>query len=228
MLPTDFAACSRHAGEWMFGKNSSFKIIHNAVDLSKYAFNQDVRDNIRNKLGINDKFVIGHIGRFCYQKNQEFLIDIFNEIHKSTDAVLLMIGSGKTESFIKSEIHKLGLDDKAIFIGNTLDVNEYYQAMDFFVLPSRVEGLGMVAVEAQVSGLPVICSTEVPDEVAITNLVTFCPLSEPASEWAKLILSHKVFERRDTTNEIRNAGYDITKEAKILENYYLNMIKGDL
>lgn len=228
VFTTDFAACSRHAGEWMFGKNSSFKIINNAVDLSKYVFDGDVRDRIRDKLGISEKFVIGHIGRFCYQKNQEFLIDIFNEISQSADSVLLLIGSGKSEASVRSKVSKLGLDDKVIFIGNTLDVNEYYQAMDSFVLPSRYEGLGMVAIEAQVSGLPVICSTDVPQEVAVTDLVTFCPLSSPASEWAKLILSRRIFERRDTTVEIRNAGYDITQEAKILEEYYLKMIKGDL
>ena len=226
LFPTERAACSKHAGEWIFGKNSSFKVINNAIDLSKYKFNQSIRDRIRSELGIDDKFVVGHIGRFCYAKNQEFLVDIFNEIVKTTDAVLLLLGSGETQTEVESKVRSLGLKDKVIFAGNKLNANEYYQAMDTFVFPSRYEGLGMVAIEAQVSGLPVICSTEVPSDVAITDLVEFCPLSASASEWAELILSDRISERRDTTDKIRNAGYDILTEAKKLEEYYLDLIKG--
>ncbi|MBR3620714.1 MAG: glycosyltransferase family 1 protein, partial [Clostridia bacterium] len=218
---TEAAACSARAGEWMFGKGAPFRIINNAINLSEFRFNQNTRDRIRNELKINDKFVIGHIGRFCFAKNQEFIVDIFNEISKSADAVLLLIGSGKSKSDIESKVIKLGLDKKVIFLGNRLNINEYYQAMDTFVFPSRYEGLGMVAIEAQASGLPVTCSTEVPSEVAITDLVKFCPLSASPSEWAESILNNTVNCRRDTTDEIRTAGYDIVTEAKKLEDYYL-------
>ena len=224
MFATERLACSKYAGEWMFGKNSEFKVINNAIDLSKFRFDQTVRDCIRNELGINDKFVVGHIGRFCYQKNQGFLIDIFNEITKTADAVLLLIGSGETKSNIEERVKSLGLVDRVIFAGNKSNANEYYQAMDTFVFPSRYEGLGMVAIEAQTSGLPVICSTQVPAEVAITDLVKFCPLSASAADWAEFILGHRVSERKDTTDEIRNSGYDIATEAKKLEEFYLNLV----
>lgn len=222
---TDRAACSKHAGKWLFGKNSTFKVINNAIDLEKYKFNESVRNRIRNELGIDRKFVVGHIGRFGFQKNQEFVIDIFNEIVKTTDAVLLLIGSGETKNRIETKVHNLGLESRVIFAGNKLNANEYYQAMDTFVFPSRYEGLGMVAIEAQASGLPVFCSTEVPFDVAVTNLAHFCSLSASASEWTELILANKVFERQDTTEIIRSAGYDIVTEAKKLEDYYLDLIK---
>lgn len=221
---TERLACSRYAGEWMFGKNSSFKVVNNAIDLSKYKFNQNTRESIRKELGIENRFVIGHIGRFCYQKNQEFLIDIFKEIIKNADAVLLLIGSGETENAIKTKVKNLGLEDRVIFAGNKTNANEYYQAMDVFVLPSRYEGLGMVAIEAQASGLPVICSEEVPPEAAVTGLVKFCPLSAPASKWADTIFANRVADRKDTTDEIQKAGYNIITEAKKLEEFYFSLI----
>ena len=222
---TDRAACSKHAGKWLFGKNSTFKVINNAIDLTKYKFNENVRKRIRSELGIDGKFVVGHIGRFCYAKNQEFVVDIFNEIVKTTDAVLLLLGSGESRADVESKVRGLGLEDRVIFVGNKLNANEYYQAMDTFVFPSRYEGLGMVAIEAQASGLPVFCSTKVPFDVAVTNLAHFCSLSASASAWTELILANKVFERQDTTEIIRSAGYDIVTEAKKLEDYYLDLIK---
>lgn len=224
LYPNERLACSQHAGGWMFGKETPFKVLRNAIDLSKYSFSEDTRTRIRSELGLEGKFVVGHIGRFCYAKNHEFLIEIFSEIRKSTDAVLLLIGSGETQNSVKEHIRRLGLEEYVIFAGNKLNANEYYQAMDVFVLPSRYEGLGMVAIEAQAAGLPTVCSTEVPAEVAVTGLVKFCPLSDPPEKWADIILSSGTDERINTSDEIRKAGYDIETEAGKLEEFYLNLI----
>lgn len=222
---TDCLACSKYAGKWLFGKKYTQKglvtIFNNAINIERYRYSPKVRKQVRETLGLEDKFVVGHVGRFCYQKNQEFLVDIFEDLHKKeNNSVLLLVGIGELFDIIKEKVHKKGLDDVVIFLGPRSDVNELYQAMDVFVLPSYYEGLGMVAIESQAAGLPTICSSEVPREADATGYVQFLSLSNPVHIWSEKILSFKTFSRKDTSGQLKNAGFDIKLEVKKLEDFY--------
>lgn len=223
LFPTNLCACSRFAGKWIYGKKARFDIFKNAIDLNLFKYNPTIRNELRKDLSIDDKYVVGHVGRFCYQKNHEFLVEVFMELlEKKKDAVLMLLGEGELEADIKEKIINLGICDKVMFIGSKPDVYKYYQAMDIFLLPSRYEGLGMVAIEAQASGLPTICSTEVPEEAKVTELVKFIPLKSGPKKWADSIFSTK---RRDMSDEIKAAGYDIIEATKNLENYYYKLLQ---
>ncbi len=219
---TDFFACSDLAGQWMFG-NHKFTIIENAIDLTKFKPNKDIRKRIRKELKVEDKFVIGHIGRFSYQKNHEFLIDVFNEVQKKIkNAVLLLIGTGELEQKIKNKVNDLKLNDKVIFFGTTDKVNEYFNAMDLFVLPSRFEGFGIVAIEAQATKIKTILSTNVPASVNVSNLAEFLPISD-YKIWSNHIKkyfknSNKISEEQDFPKE-----YNIKYAAGLLEKKYTEM-----
>ena len=222
-------ACSKLAGEWMYGKeavkNNKVTIINNAIDLDKFAFNQEKRDALRKELGLEGKFVVGHVGRFMKQKNHEFLIDIFAEVVKQKEnAVLLLIGEGPLMELIKDKVKNLNLSNKVIFLGVRSDVADLYNVMDVFVFPSLYEGLGMVAVEAQVSGLPVIASTEVPVEAKVYENIIFIDLSIGDKQWAEKTIVMGTVGRNETRDDIEAAGFDIRVESRKLEERYLRWI----
>lgn len=225
---TDFFACSNAAAEWIYTSrlisSNNVKIIYNGIDLNKFKFNKDIRDNYRKKLGIENKFVIGHIGRFEEQKNHKFLIDIFNEVYQSDpSARLLLIGKGNLEQEIRNKVLKYGLNDSVIFLGVIDDVNKIMQAMDVFVLPSNYEGLPVVGVEAQASGLKMISSDNITEEVAITPNIEFVSLDKSAKEWAEIILDVKEnYVRYNTSKLIQQSGYDIRSVANKMERFYLS------
>lgn len=225
--PTELCACSKYAGEWLYGPKAKFRVFNNAIDLSRYTYDAQKADAVRRELGLENSLVIGHIGRFCYQKNHDFLIDIFHEIHiQRPDAVLLLIGEGELEQEVREKVSRLALDDCVKFMGHQNDTSKFYQAMDAFVLPSRYEGLGMVAIEAQACSLPVVCSTEVPEEVKILPTTKFIDLNDAHSKWVNTILDavqHR--ERINTRDKIRKAGYDIEVEAQKLVDFYEELLK---
>ncbi len=215
-------ACSISAARWMYGKvQKNVILINNAIDLSIFKTDNKVRNKIRKKLKVEDKFVIGHVGRFCYQKNQEFLIDMYYELQKEVhNTKLLLIGTGDLESEIKKKVINLKLNDKVIFFGTTDKVNEYFNAMDLFVLPSRFEGLGIVAIEAQAIGLPCLLSNKVPNEAKITNITEFLPFDKDI--WKKKIINimNKDIKIKNRKAEIIKAGYDLETEIKRIEKYF--------
>ncbi|WZL82118.1 glycosyltransferase [Vallitaleaceae bacterium 9-2] len=220
---TDFWACSKKASQWMFGEQiepSRIKIMKNAIDTDKYKYCKENREYIRSKYNIDNKFVIGHIGRFSYQKNQEFLIEIFEEIFQlRKDIVLFMIGSGTTYNIIVDMIEERNLSSQIILVDWTENIQHYLSAMDLFVLPSRFEGLPLTLVEAQANGLETIVSDLVTKEVDLMNNMKFLPLKEHM--WVKEILNHQGNNRRiDADKIIAEAGYDIRQQAKILEKEY--------
>lgn len=230
IYPTKLCACSQYAGEWLYGKNAEFQVFNNAIDLSRYSYDPQKAAAARKELGLEDKLVVGHIGRFCYQKNHDFLIDIFNEIHKQRqEAVLLLIGEGELEQDIRNKVKKLGLTDSVRFMGKQKDTSKFYQAMDCFVLPSRYEGLGVVAIEAQACSVPVICSTAVPKDAKITSSVKFIGLDESSSNWADSVLDViKTQVKRNEREEVRKAGYDIEVEAKKLLKFYEKLADNEI
>lgn len=220
-----YCACSKYAGIWLFGKNffSSGKVtvFNNAVDTSKFAFSTSNRDKLRKELGISNKYVIGHIGRFTKQKNHYFLIDIFEQYYKkNSNAVLLLVGIGELQDEIKDAVKKKKLEDAVIFFGKRSDVDELYSAMDLFVLPSLYEGLPVVGVEAQVSGLPCIFSNEITREVAITENVYFLPIDGSVSDWCSQITNFKNLDLKRDKLKLKDCSFDIKVQANNLVEYY--------
>ena len=225
--PTDFFACSEDAGRYTF-KNKKFTVVYNAIDIDKFLFKQEIREEFRKELNIEDKFVIGNIGRLHEQKNQSFLIDVFYEIQKRKDnAILLIIGKGPLENELKEKVSNLGIDNKVYFLGNRKDIERIYQGMDVFVLPSLFEGLGIVAIEAQVSGLPVIASTGVAKEANITNNIRNIDLSEPIDVWVEAICKTKVNNRKSIEDIVRKSKFNIKNNVKFLQEFYLKKYYGD-
>lgn len=223
--PTHRFACSSLAGDWMFG-SADYTWIKNAIDTQKYAFSEKVRQRVRQSLNIEQKTVIGFVGRVDEQKNPQMVIKVFREIWKrKQNAVLLFIGKGKEEDEIKSLTQKYGLSDSVRFLGMRKDVNELYQAMDLFLLPSRFEGLPVVLVETQTAGLLCLVSDRITCEVEITDLLTYLSIEEPPEKWAEIALQ-KLAEtkRRDRSKEVADAGFEIRQMAKEMEAFYLEQV----
>lgn len=223
---TNLAANSLYAARWLYGdKASNTYILRNALDLEKYKFDEIERQRTREKYELENKFVIGHVGRFSYQKNHDFLIDVFYEIIKrNPNAMLLLIGYGELEQKIKEKVLRLGLDPNVIFIGKTEDLAKYYNAMDCFVLPSFYEGLPVVGIEAQAFGLPCVFSSEITPETKILDTCSFLSLEESADIWAERILQNQNLKRNDNNELIKSAGYDLKEEVRKLTNYYDSLI----
>lgn len=230
---TDFWACSNEAGKWFYNKkimnSDKYKIINNAIDLKEYEFNNEIRNEYRKKLKLEGSLVIGHIGRMHFQKNQSFLIDIFNEINKiNNNTHLLLIGSGEDEEKIKSKVKKLNLENKVTFLGLRKDVKNWMQAMDVFVFPSLFEGLGIVLVEAQANGMDIYASKEgVPPIAKMSENFEFISLNQSAKKWAETILA-KNHVRRNNAESIRQNGYDILEESKKIEKEFMKLINEEV
>ncbi|AFM02111.1 glycosyltransferase [Desulfitobacterium dehalogenans ATCC 51507] len=228
LFATHYCACSAFAGKWLFGESfydsGKVRLIKNAIDIEKFSYNEQVRNRIRREFHLDGKLVVGHVGRFVYQKNHDFLIDIFSEIHKeNADAVLVMVGSGELEQEIRQKAESFGLTGSALFLGIRNNVNDILQAMDVFLFPSHYEGLGMAVIEAQAAGLLTIVSEAVPREAKITDLMEYCNLSQPASVWAEKVLAlikAGSYERQTQNEELEQAGYDIIEEANRLQGWY--------
>jgi len=223
-------ACSKESGEWLYGKKvykkENFYIVKNAIDSKKYIFNQSKREEIRKKFNIEDKFVIGHVGRFHPAKNHEFLIDIFKEVHARNDkAVLMLVGDGDLRCTIKKKVGILELADSVIFTGTRNDIPELLQAMDIFVFPSLYEGLSVAVIEAQVSGLRTIISNMITHEIDITDLIIRMNLNNTAKEWAdKILACEPNLERKDMSLDIKNNGFDIESTTNWLTSFYLSIL----
>lgn len=224
---TNLFACGKNAGDWMFN-GAPYRVINNAIDASKYAFSEKKRKENREKLGIGKEVVIGHVGRFNQPKNHSFLLDIFAcLLKKLPDAILLLVGGGEDMPKIQVKAQSLGIADHVRFLGVRSDVSDLMQAMDVFVFPSLYEGLGIVLIEAQASGLPCVVSDAIPKEVYLTNLVVKEFLSSAPNIWVERILSMRNTSRTDRRGEIAAQGYDITTEAVKLQEFYLEAVGED-
>lgn len=226
VFATNFFACSKEAAIFLFGKknfsNNKVKIIKNAINTNDFSFNPKLRSIIRNKYSWNDKIVIGHVGNFIPVKNHVFLIDIFMEIYNANNnAILVLVGEGELLENIKSKVNRLGIEASVIFLGVRKDVNYLMQGFDTFLLPSKYEGVPLVGVEAQASGLPCFLSKDISKEIVLTNLVEFLDIRAKPKVWANEILDYlKTNQRNNTVKSIISSGYDIRMEAKKLEQYY--------
>lgn len=224
-------ACSEKAGEWLFGKNATkkknFYMISNAIDGERFEFNEIKRLQIRKKLGIEDKFVIGHVGRFTESKNHIFLIEVFEEICRARDdAVLLLVGDGMLKDKIENKILSLGLEGKVLLMGNRSNTEDFYQIMDIFMFPSLWEGLGIAVVEAQASGLTCFISDSIPLEVDLgVGLISVISLEESASVWANQIVNQNRLKRKGWKEAVVNAGFDMKRNGQFLQTFYMKIFE---
>lgn len=226
-----FLACTKEAGVWLFGNNivngPKYAQINNSIDINKFKYDMTIRDKVKEELGLENKKVIGHVGRFEKVKNHSFLIDIFYEVSKiDDDCVLLLIGSGGLENKIREKVSHLGLTSKVIFTGVREDVNALFQAMDIFVLPSLYEGLPVTMVEAQTSGLPCVLSDNITRDVDITSNVQFLSIDSSSKIWAGAIVKKIQNNNRKNLSEVvRSKGYDAIDTANRIIRFYNEILK---
>ncbi len=223
---TDFCSCSKLASKWMFTnkivKSGRVKMVYNAIEVDKFTFDASKRTEMRQKLGLGDNLTIGHIGNFLYQKNHEFIIDVFNELLKTEpNAKLLLIGDGDLFDIIKDKAKQLGIEKQICFEGRQMNSNDYLQAMDVFILPSNFEGLPIVSVESQINGLPTILSDRITDEAKIINCCEFLAI-DSTDAWVKKVLEYKDYDRKDTF--VVNKEYVFDK--KNLKDIYKEIVGG--
>ncbi len=222
-----FLGCGRDAARWLYGEkmlaSGKAKVLNNAIELERYAYSEENRKKIREELGLKNKMVIGHVGRFTYQKNQKLLIDIFAEYAKQNpEAVLVSVGKGELMEEVQTYSDSLGLGNRIKYLGLRDDVPEILSAFDGFVLPSRFEGLAIVMVEVQANGLPVVCSPYVTEELKLTSGVEFVSEEKYADpfEWCAGLDRTLEKGRYNGIRELTEAGFSIREEAKKLEQLY--------
>lgn len=223
---THFFACSDVAGEFMFGDNivkqNNYCLINNAIETDKYSYNENIRMKTRLDLKISDKIVITNVGRFHFQKNHSFLVNVFSEFYKKyPTSVLLLIGDGELMEEVKNQVKKLGLTDCVMFLGNRGDVDQLMQAADLLLMPSRFEGFPVSAIEAQASGLPCLFSDTITTQVKITESVKFESLEAPLEKWVEDMEELLKEHRKDTRAQIISAGYDIEENAEHIFERFL-------
>ena len=229
-LYTGCCACSKEAGEFLFGNKKCY-VVNNGINVDKYKYNPEVRWALREKYNISDKFVVGHIGRFTHQKNHEFILECFKEVYRRCpDAVLLLVGNGELEEEIKKKARAELPAEAVLFYGTTDKVNEVVQMMDVFLFPSKFEGLGIVAVEAQASGMPCVISDVVPNKVKILDEVEFLSLDEKTDVWAQCILNRRNYDTERSSKagkaleKVIDSGFDINSGCREMYEYYKTVL----
>ena len=226
-LPVTRVACGKLAGDWMFGQKY-YEVIPNSVDIDRYRFQTEDRALLRSKLHINeDTFVMGFVGRVSPQKNPAYLPRILNAVKKKgmKNVKLLIIGDGELLEQVKESAQAFGVSKDIIYVGSQRNMGKWYSAMDVCLLPSLWEGLPLVGVEAQTSGLPCFFSDQVTDEVALTDLVNFCELTETAENWASAIIEkqYDLSQRHRYAECIGQTDYFIGKSAEHLYAIYRSL-----
>lgn len=226
---TDYMfTCSRLAGISVFGEKAVTEgktvFIPNAIDCKAFDYNPGRREEIRKDLGITDKYVIGHVGRFHYAKNHEYLLRVFAKLCENgedgREYALILLGEGSGMENAKSLAEELGIENKVYFLGNHSNVYDYYQAMDYFVYPSRFEGLPGTVVEAQSAGLRCVMSDSICEEVVVTDLVHTMSIEAEPAKWADYIRSTADYERKGHVPEMQKAGFDVNAQAEVMMKFY--------
>ena len=221
--------CSGLAGAAVFGhKACSAGVVHiipNAIEVDKFAYDPAKREQMRARLGVEDRFVVGHVGRFNAVKNHPFLLEVFSQIRqKRPESVLVLLGEGGGMEAARERVAQLGISDCVHFLGNRENVADYYQAMDFLVFPSLYEGMPGTVLEAQACGLPCLMSDSVTEEVQVTELVSAMSLTEPAQEWAECVLKQAKERtgklRHSETGALKAAGFDVKLQAQRMMDFY--------
>lgn len=218
---TENLACGVDAGKFLYGTRS-YKLLNNAIDAEKFVFNAEVRDMVRKELGVEGKFVVGSVARFCPQKNHIRMLEIFAELKRlRNDSVLVLVGTGNEQNKIEAKIAQLNLVPSVKLLGNRSDINKVLQAFDVFFMPSLFEGLPVSVIEAQASGLPCVLSDTVDPRVDISGIVSFVSLNEGNDIWAKVMCEKSGALRKNMYKNIVGAGYDVMGNVQFLLDRYL-------
>lgn len=225
-----YFSCSHEASVWFFGKKNISKvfIMTNAIQTDLFSYSIEMERLFREKL--NSKYTknIVHIGRFCEQKNHDFIVDIFYCLNKTDENYkLFLIGEGELKEKVQKKVNEKGLSKKVVFMGLRDDVNQVLQAMDVFLFPSLFEGLGIAFIESQASGVHCVVSDVIPKEaILIKENVTVIPLKESSLQWANTIHALNLGSKKDVSQEIIDKGYDIGANVRILEEKYTALLQG--
>ncbi len=222
--PNHFFACSKKAGQWLFGKrkltSNQITVLNNAVNVREFKYDEAIRKKVRADFGAEKSLVIGHIGRFVKQKNHGFLLDVFKSVHdRCPDSLLILIGDGPLRPSIERKAAQLGLTANVKFLGVRGDISRLLQGMDLFLFPSLFEGLPVVLIEAQAAGLKCFASDTITSETDVAERVDFISLDTPPDVWAEKILASS-YEHLDTSDLLERNGYDTAEMAKWLTRYY--------
>lgn len=242
--------CSKIAGVAAYGQKAvdegRVKFVPNAIDTEKFSYNPETRDAIREKLGLTNRFVIGHVGRFHYAKNHEYLLRVFRDFCEDwipfegfESPALMLLGEGSKMAEMKALAMELGIAHLVLFLGSRKDVERFYQAMDYFVYPSRYEGLPGTVIEAQTAGLHVLMSDTICDEVKVTPLVKTLPITVASDIWAGEIMDYvnstygvtdvevenvnagEILNKRyQYKDAVANAGFDVKTQAMEMMKFY--------
>lgn len=220
---TECWACSEAAGKWLFGGNR-YRVIPNAVEIERFAFDEKKRADIREEYGISeDEIVLGHVGRFDYQKNHDFLIDLLQVLAKNGRRRyrLLLVGEGLLCGAVRDKADRLGLGEQVIFTGGVSDPERYYNAMDLFLIPSLFEGYPLVVSEAEANGLYCIASEYISDEVNKMEMVDRLPLD--LALWRQRIEEADCRRNINASEYLKECGFDINDAAQKVENEYIRL-----
>ena len=225
---THYAACADYTARWLFGsqtvQDGKVHLIQNAIDTVRFSPNEAAQQRIRKEFHLENRFIIGHIGRFAFQKNHELLIRVFAEVYRQNqNAALILIGTGELEADIRTLVKELRIEHAVFFTGIRRDIPDFLNAFDVFFLPSRYEGLPVVGIEAQAVGLPCLMSDAVTKDTAITPLVEFFPLHADIEAWAQKLLSYEHTQKRPYPDLLRASGFDIHHAAQDLCCWYENL-----
>lgn len=228
-----YMSCGDDCGRWQFGDElfdaGKVDVFKTVINTEFNTFNPELRDKTRKEFGWEDKIVIGHIGRFTPQKNSVHLIEIFAAIaKKEPKAVLCLIGDGELKKEMMAKVEELGVKRQVKYLGRREDIQQFYNAMDAFLLPSLYEGLPVVGLEAESCGLPMFFSTEVTREANACELGHFIDLDESENVWADEILqavSENMPIRKSHAKEVAEAGFDSASEARRMQKYYFSAMK---
>lgn len=217
-------ACSVVAGNWMYGNKKDFEVIKNGITVDNFKFSEIDRKNKREELSVkDDEFLVGHIGRFTEQKNHSRLIDIFmSYLDINSKAKLLLIGDGELKQETENKVNKLGLAGSVFFLGIRNDISDIVKAMDCFLMPSLYEGLPVVAIEAQCSGVNLVLSDTISPETDITGNVVWFSLNDDNDDIAKQICSNYSDKREEAYYSTIENGYDMRKSAELMLERYKN------
>ena len=236
--------CSELAGISVYGEKAVREgktiFIPNAIDCAGFTFDPVKREKMREELGLTDTLIIGHVGRFHYAKNHEYLLRVFAELCRMSAGAggstaetgadqnyhLILLGEGPLMEDTRKLAEELGVADRVHFLGNHKNIADYYQAMDYFVYPSRYEGMPGTIVEAQASGLPCLMSDTICREVIATELVETMSIEKEPKVWAEELqrridaLVSKQENREKYAAKMAAAGFDVQAQAERMMRFY--------
>lgn len=228
-LTTDFFVCSQKAGNWLFGVENAnrFVMMNNAVDTERFKYRYDLALKKKKDMGWGNKIVVGHVGRLIVPKNHIFLLNLFMQFHKVvSNSILVLVGDGNQRKTLMEKAQQLGIEDCVYFLLTRTDTDELYNAFDIFVFPSLYEGLPVSLIEAQSAGLPCIISNTISSQAKLLDSCKILSLSAEYNVWVEAMIIALKEKRKDTSSEIKQAGFDITTNAEWLTQYYINRFNG--